>query len=863
VDPRHYSLLWLIALGGLSLGTVTMLTIIFSGFRKQSLMYGQLEEARDTLELRVAERTTALANANRALRKEMVERERAQGAFRREQLKFQTLVENSPFGMVMIEEDGTFTHVNPAFVELFGYKLDEAPNARKWLKKAVPKRADRRSACAKWVAEYESGAAGQVPHFVFTIRTNDGTDKIVRFCPVRFDNGVQLVACEDITERVRADEICREEKRKFQALVENAPYGMMMIAQDNTFTYVNPMFTKLFGYDLNDVPNGREWFRKAYLDPTYRHEVIATWLADLAEAGVGNVRPRTFTVTTKSGEEKIIKFRPVRLETGIQVMTCADITEQTRAHEALQKSEAHNRMLIEASPVGIGIIQNGVYVFVNPSLKRMFAGMVEDSDVLGHSPLEFIHPDDREIVAKRGADRIHGKDAPSSYEVRGIRKNGKEPCVSIWPRKIEHMGKPAIMAFVVDMTEEKALRKQLLHAQKMEAVGTLTSGVAHEFNNLLQVACGYAALIRESTSEQDPIRADLERIIGACNRGAELMKRLHVFAGKNGHRMEPLDFNSELEESVSILANTLPRTTEIEMNLAPDLHIVEPDPSEISQLVMNLGLNASDAMPDGGKLTLKTQNVRFDTNGGGIEAGDYVLLEVADTGHGIDEKTLPHIYEPFFTTRGLANRSGLGLSVAHGIVERHRGHITCTSTIGEGTMFRVYLPNMNPVENAAQPADVRKDDAMRATVLVMDDDETVRYITKRMLDQAGYSVLTAGDGQEAHAILESERGNISLAIVDLPLRMTDGPHGVEELSAAYPDVKVLVTDGHGGLGEDEQLIQDRGGDILRKPFSLTELLDRVHRLLAEEAGGEATDVLSGQLNAGEEQATRAAASSLA
>gem|GEM_PF-1144646 len=837
VDPRDYSLLWMVALAGLSLGTVTMLGIIFTGFRRQSRMYGQIEEARDTLELRVAERTTALANANRALRREMVERERVQGAFRREQLKFRTLVENSPFGMVMIEEDGIFTHVNPAFVELFGYDLNDAPNARAMLRLAFPDRTCRREVYARLKGGSEAAGVGRVPQVVFTVRTKDQTNKIVRFCPVRFDNGVQLITCEDITEQVRADEILREEKQKFQALVENAPYGMIMMAEDDTFTYVNPMFTKLFGYDLNDVPNGREWFRKAYPDPTHRHEVIATWLADLEEAGTGNARPRTFTVTTKSGEEKIIKFRPVRLETGFQVMTCADITEQTRALEALRKSEAHNRMLIEESPIGIGVVQDGVYVYISPAFKRIFLGDYDESDVLGHSVLEFVHPDDRELIAKRVADRIQGRDAPSNYEVRGIKKNGEEFQVHVWPRVIEYGGRPAIMAFLADVTEEKALRTQLLQAQKMEAVGTLTSGVAHEFNNLLQVASGYAALIRDAASEQDPIRADLEKIINACNRGAELVKRLHAFAGKIGRRMEPLNLNSELEESVGILANTLPRTIEIEIDLAPDLYTVEADASEITQLVMNLGLNASDAMPDGGKLTFKTQNVRFDTNGGGIEAGHYVLLKVADTGHGIDEKNLPHIYEPFFTTRGLANRSGLGLSVAHGIVERHSGHITCASAVGKGTTIRVYLPKMNTLDDIAQPPDVCKGYAVRGSVLVMDDDETVRYITKRMLDRAGYSVLTAADGEEAHTILESERGNISLAIVDLTPHMTDGPHGIEELSAAYPDVKVLVTDGHGGFDEEEQLIQERGGDFLRKPFSLTELLDRVNRLLVKEAGG--------------------------
>jgi len=310
------------------------------------------------------------------------------------------------------------------------------------------------------------------------------------------------------------------------------------------------------------------------------------------------------------------------------------------------------------------------------------------------------------------------------------------------------------------------------------------------------------------------------------------------YAGKNGRRMEPLDFNSELEESVSILANTLPRTTEIEMNLAPDLHIVEADPSEISQLVMNLGLNASDAMPDGGRFTVETSCLILDDEycrtHVGVSPGRYVMLAVSDTGHGMDRETLAHIFEPFFTTKEAGRGTGLGLAMVYGIVKQHRGHITCYSQPGVGTEFKVYFPVIEePAAFAEKAADERLPGGGGETVLLVDDEESIRELGTKILRHAGYEVLTATNGREGVDAYHRERSRIALVVLDLIMPEMGGRQCLEQLLAIDPRVKVVIASGYTANGPLKDAIESGAKAHVRKPYNMKEFLETVRKVLDE------------------------------
>ncbi len=231
---------------------------------------------------------------------------------------------HAPLGMVIIGKDGSFEYVNPKFTQMFGYGLDEVPDGRTWFRKAYPDAHYRREVIRTWLGGAPASGKGEMSSQIFTVKCKSGELKTVHFRPVQLESGQYLITCEDITELTKAAEALRLEKAKFQVLAENLPLGVVMIATDGTYKYINPKFTEMFGYDLNDVPNGREWFKKAFPDPRYRSEAMSAWIQGQKP---GEQRPRTFTVTCKDGERKTVHFRPVQLETGEQLMTCEDVAE--------------------------------------------------------------------------------------------------------------------------------------------------------------------------------------------------------------------------------------------------------------------------------------------------------------------------------------------------------------------------------------------------------------------------------------------------------------------------------------------------------------------------------------------------------
>ncbi len=371
----------------------------------------------------------------------------------------------------------------------------------------------------------------------------------------------------------------------------------------------------------------------------------------------------------------------------------------------------------------------------------------------------------------------------------------------------------------------------------MEAIGTLAGGIAHDFNNLLTVVLGFSELLLIGKDQRDPTYADIQKIHHAARNGADLVRRILTFSRKTEIKPRPLNLNHEIEQVIRVLTRTIPKMIKIDLVLSDELGHVNADPTQVEQVLMNLAVNAKDAMPDGGRLTIATENVVLDEEYCrlhlGVQPGDYVMLSVSDTGQGMDEKILQHIFEPFYTTKETGRGTGLGLAMVYGIVEQHGGHVTCFSEPGTGTTFTIYLPAI-PIEagpeNQASKAVVPQG---TETILLVDDEDFVRDLGKRILERSGYRVHVATNGKEALRVYKQERDKISLVILDLIMPEMGGTKCLEELLKIAPHVKVIIASGYAADGQMQETIESSAKAFVSKPYDIRGLLRTVRQVLDE------------------------------
>ncbi|MFH0957100.1 MAG: response regulator, partial [Pseudomonadota bacterium] len=395
-----------------------------------------------------------------------------------------------------------------------------------------------------------------------------------------------------------------------------------------------------------------------------------------------------------------------------------------------------------------------------------------------------------------------------------------------------------------DRTVEIELQQQLFEAQKMEAIGVLAGGLAHDFNNLLQIVMGYseAVLMRckagDGPGEKD--RVNIERIYEAGKRGADLVKNLLTFSRKVEPEMSLVNLNQEILQIQALVSRTIPKTIKIDLRLNGDLESILADSSQIGQILLNLAVNAKDAMPNGGTLTIQTDNVELDMEFCrrhlGAEPGRYVSLFVSDSGHGMDKKTLDHIFEPFFTTKEVGKGTGLGLATVYGIVKQHRGSVLCYSEPGIGTCFKIYLPSVERRKDSESCITAMGTPGGTDTILVVDDDEIVRDMTGEFLQGFGYSVITATNGKEALAIYQMERDRIELILLDLIMPVMDGRQCLKEILRINPKAKVVIASGYSESTLASGAVAAGAKGFVQKPYNMSQILTTIREVLDMDQG---------------------------
>ncbi len=537
------------------------------------------------------------------------------------------------------------------------------------------------------------------------------------------------------------------------------------------------------------------------------------------------------------------------LKAAVHVTT--DITERKLSEEALRESEGRYRALVEQSLQGMAVIQDMRVVYANQALASLSGYSKEE--LLAMSPRqveEVVHPEDRGSVLRALAKRLAGEEVPPEQEFRFLRKDGEVRWVRTMASGIEYGGRPAVQVAYLDITERvkgeeqrQRLQEQLLHAQRLESVGRLAGGVAHDFNNLLSVIMGYGEIVLSQLDPMDPLKEDVRQILEAGRRASELTRQLLAFSRKQPLRPMVLDLNDVLSDLEKILRRVIGEDIELELRLSQGLGRVMADPGQMEQVIMNLAVNARDAMPDGGRLIIETRNIELDsayamTHPGAIP-GPHVLLSVTDTGCGMEKEVLDHLFEPFFTTKEKGKGTGLGLSTVYGIVKQSGGEIQVRSEPGKGATFEILLPRFDGEPEAKEAPRAEAEAAgVGGHILLVEDDPSVRGLIQRMLERLGYRVTAAASGGEALLLVEEKGMRFDLLMTDVVMPGMDGALLAGRLRKGQPDLKVLYMSGYADDRIAHRGVLDSGAPFIQKPFSLQGLAEKVRSVLGK--GGPAS-----------------------
>jgi len=511
--------------------------------------------------------------------------------------------------------------------------------------------------------------------------------------------------------------------------------------------------------------------------------------------------------------------------------SAAQVIQTANTEAALRESERKYSSLVENSLTGIYIDdQDGRIVFANKRFAEIYGYAVDELE--GMESWRLVHPEDRRMTAEIRAKRIRGDEVPSEYEARGVTKDGESIWIKRRNTRIQYEGKPAILGNIADISEAKRLESQFQQAQKMKAVGTLAGGIAHDFNNLLMGIQGRISLMLMDTGPDHPQFAHLCGLEEMIKRGADLSKQLLGFARGGKYEVRTTDLNPLVRKSSEMFGRTK-KEIRIHTECQRDLWPVEVDRGQMEQVLVNLYVNAWQAMPEGGDLYLRTKNVTLgrEYNGPhGVGPGDYVELSVSDTGAGMDEETRQRVFEPFFTTREIGGGTGLGLASVYGIIKNHGGVIRLYSELGHGTTFVIYLP-------ASEKELVERKEPSEAVlggteaVILVDDEDMILEVGKGMLTTLGYKVMVARSGKQAIDLYREYENTTDIVILDMIMPDIGGREVYDRLKMINPKVRVLLSSGYSVDGQASEILQRGCDGFIQKPFNVKELSSKLRQIL--------------------------------
>jgi len=738
-----------------------------------------------------------------------------------------------------------FTYISPSIEKHMGYEAHEVLGRSLWdfitpdsiepLKRRVAQRINLLLSDRE-VYEPETYELEQ--------KRKDGTTMWTEATAIPvFNNEGQFIGFQgvtrDITERKQADEALRESEERFHQIAEIAADWIWEVDEKGLFVYSSSASKRILGYSSDELV-GRKYYYD-FFPPELKDDLKEKAFAifESKESFRGFVNPNV----RKDGEIVILETSgsPLIDNEGILVGyrgADKDVTNRFRAEEAQLRMTA----AIEQTPDGIVIMDpQGTIEYVNSGFEHITGYRKEE--VIGRKHHLFQEDEHDEALCLAVQEKIIKGENWLGRLTRN-RKDGSSYVEEIALSPVlDRVGKIInIVAVKRDVSKEISLQQQLLQAQKMEAVGTLTGGIAHDFNNLLQVVLGYSEFLLSRKQETDPEYDELRKIYQAGKRGSDLVQNLMMFSRKVQPNFRLIDLNDEVVQIEKLLSRTIPKTINIRTHLSGELEFVEADISQIGQVLVNLAVNARDAMPDGGTLNIETMNFELDEDYCAthleVKPGRYALLTVSDSGHGMDKETISRIFEPFFSTKEAGKGTGLGLATVFGIVKQHKGHIMCSSELGHGTTFKIYFPAIEKTGDSETQTLEMPIQGGTETILIVDDEEHLRNLVTTILKHHGYQVVTASNGKEALETYNREHEKIALVILDLIMPEMDGKKCLAEILNINLKAKVLIATGHseGGIILENSLPGARG--LVAKPYEIRKLLQSVREVLDAEGKGE-------------------------
>jgi two-component system cell cycle sensor histidine kinase/response regulator CckA len=738
--------------------------------------------------------------------------------------------ENASLGLHWVGPDGIILRANQAELDLMGYERDEYVG-----RNIVDFHVDR-----PVIEDILRRLAGrEILHdYPARVRCKDGSIKHVLIDSSVYFEGDRFVHTRCFTRDVTNQRGGEETMARLAAIVASSSDAVIGKTLEGVVTSWNAAAERIFGYTEAEMV-GQSIFR---LIPEELHGAERVLLSQIAQGEPVQIEEAERIRKDGRRIHISVTVSPI-LDSSDRVVGASsikrDVTERKQAAETLRESQERLQLAVRAAGMGTWRWDPASNVLTWDEGLRHLYGVGPEEVIAGYEQfIARVHEDDRPFVAQTVERALQGTGG-LDYEFRIVLPDGRIRWLADHGRVVrDPSGKLQYMTGVcLDVTDRKQMDERLRQAQRMEAVGQLAGGIAHEANNMMSVVLGCADYVLQRSDLSAPVRQDVDQIWRAAKRTAGITQQLLAFSRRQVLQPQLLNLNATVRNLESIVSRTLGESIGLRIQLSPALGAVRADPGQVEQVLINLTLNARDAMDDGGRLTIETMNVVLDERYIAakpvetLRPGEYAALIVTDTGHGMDRSILARIFEPFFTTKGVGQGTGLGLSTVYGIVKQSGGFIWGYSEPGLGTTFKLYFPLATASLEPAVPPPPPPLAKPNEVILVAEDEPMVRGIMARTLRESGYGVLEAADGKEALAVLEALGGKVSLVIADVVMPGIGGRQMAVRMAQEWPQVPVLFTSGYTGLDVVRRGLLQEGLEFIQKPLAPEELVRRVRELV--------------------------------
>jgi PAS domain S-box-containing protein len=757
------------------------------------------------------------------------ERELVEGRLNASKMRYRRLFEATRHGILMLDfSTGAIEDINPFLVDLFGISKEECLGEYVWDQKSMSRLAPSESKYHQW----KHGDSQDVD--ILPLDTIDGRQIIVECLRNVYDTDkskVLQLSIRDISDRVKAEESLRQSEARLRIVTDRAQVGLVVINSDRRYTFANAAYAEIFNLSSHDLLGKTV----AEILPSVYDQKIRP---RLDEAFTGKrVGYELQVPISMGGKTFVITYEPVIVDEVVTsiVVVVIDITEKKATETLLRIQDRAMQAASQGIVIVDAMLADFPIIFANRGFETITGYPLSESLGKNCRILQGDQTDPAQVALMRDAIR---ETRDVTVELLNYRKDGRAfwNKMSITPVWNDSGHLTHYVGIQSDVSAQRNTEEQLRQAQKMEAIGQMAGGVAHDFNNVLTVIDGYTSLLADELSANEHSAGCLREIQAASAFASGLTRQLLAISRRQIRTPEAFDFHVEIAETTKLLERLISNNIALEVSLCPDANFVWADRGQVSQILMNLVINARDAMPGGGKLRVCTETHTLTEQKlyGGVQLnpGTYVVLIVSDTGCGMSSEVVAHIFEPFFTTKPKGKGTGLGLATVYGIVVQSNGSIEVLSEVGVGTTFRVLLPSVAPPENFSSRASASVQSLGGSeTILLVEDNASLRRMTCEQLTSYGYAVLEAASGEEAIELFSEHPSLIQLVITDMVMPGMSGSELAEELVKLKANVRVLFISGHVGDNELTERLQQPAIHFLQKPFGMKELAIKVRDAL--------------------------------